>query len=67
MQYFWLSAAFWMLVQAINLHAVTVIVLGLNMEKRLMMYRIIGWGIPAIIVLATVLGAGHDKYGGESL
>ncbi len=44
MHYFWLSAILWMLVQAINLHAVTVIVLGLDMKKRLLAYQAFAWG-----------------------
>ena len=44
LQYFWLSAMAWMLVQGINLHGLIVIVLGLQMERRLKLYYVGGWG-----------------------
>eukprot|EP00051_Salpingoeca_urceolata_P033179 m.19389 g.19389 ORF g.19389 m.19389 type:complete len:1907 (+) comp5931_c0_seq1:735-6455(+) len=66
LHYFWLSAAAWMLVQGANLYAVTVIVLGLNMERRVVVYNIVAWGVPAVIVAITVGVAGADKYGDES-
>ena len=44
LHYFFLAALGWMVVQGINLHAVIVVVLGLDLEKRLKVYYSAAWG-----------------------
>jgi hypothetical protein len=44
LHYFFLCAIAWMVVQGINLYAVVVIVLGLQMDRRIKIYCAFGWG-----------------------
>lgn len=64
MHYFILAAFAWMLIQGINLHAVVVVVLGLNMERRMKYYHLLGWGVPLVIVAISLGVAGINSYGG---
>jgi hypothetical protein len=66
LQYFFLCSMAWMVMQAANLYAVTVIVLGLNMELRLKIYHLFAWGAPAVITGITVAVAGIGSYGNTS-
>eukprot|EP00053_Salpingoeca_punica_P018654 m.183651 g.183651 ORF g.183651 m.183651 type:complete len:1765 (-) comp17477_c2_seq2:663-5957(-) len=66
LQYFWLCAMAWMVVESVNLYAVTVIVLGLNMERRIKVYHLFGWGFPAVVTAVTLGVAGIDDYGDSS-
>ncbi len=44
LHYFWLAAFCWMVVEGVNLHAVCVIVIGLEMEKRMRYYYACAYG-----------------------
>jgi hypothetical protein len=44
MHYFWLAALCWMVAEAVNLHAISVIVLNVNFALRLKLYALLGWG-----------------------
>lgn len=48
MHYFWLAAVGWMVVMAVNLHGVVVIVIGLDMTRRLRAYYSLAWGESAV-------------------
>ena len=43
LELFWLATLAWMVAIGVNLHAVVVQVLGLNMDRRLTIYRITAW------------------------
>ncbi len=44
LHYFWLASLGWMLVQGINLHAIVVVILGLDMDRRKRLYYLGAWG-----------------------
>jgi hypothetical protein len=44
LHYLFLCAIAWMVVEGINLYAVVVIVLGLQMDRRMKIYCAFGWG-----------------------
>lgn len=67
MLYSWLCTAMWMLVQAINLHAMIITVLNLNMSKRLRVYCVAAFGLPLVVVGVVLAAAGPDAFGGRDL
>ena len=44
MQYFWLCALCWMVCEGLNLYAIIVVVLGLDLDHRLRNYTTMAWG-----------------------
>lgn len=59
--YFYLSQFFWMLIQAVNFWQVLVMN-DEHTERRYLLYFLLGWGLPAlvVIVLVTVLLGGLE-------
>lgn len=47
----------------IHLYAVIVQILGINSDRRIPLYHLAGWGLPAIVVGVTVGVAGINRYG----
>jgi G protein-coupled receptor 133 len=53
MQYFWLSALGWMVVEGVNLYAIIVVVMGIDFDRRMLIYRLLAWG--SFSLVATLI------------
>ncbi len=54
MQYFWLCALAWMVVEGINLYAIIVIIIGLDFERRMKFYLLAWSEFPILFVLDSL-------------
>jgi hypothetical protein len=67
MQFAWLCSMCWMVVQAVNLYAVIVVVLGLDMKKRVRLYHLFAWSeffacpVPFLCAVCSLLTRPFDS------
>ncbi|KAL5248166.1 hypothetical protein ACHWQZ_G017369 [Mnemiopsis leidyi] len=62
LNYFWLCQLFWMVVEAITMYKALVKVFGSGMDRALLKYCIVGWGVPLVFPLIGLSWSKVSQY-----
>ncbi|KAL5250401.1 hypothetical protein ACHWQZ_G016209 [Mnemiopsis leidyi] len=62
LNYFWLCQLFWMVVEAITMYKALVQVFGSAVDKALLKYSVVGWGVPVVFPLIGLSWAKVTQY-----
>ena len=62
LNYFWLCQLFWMVVEAVTMYRALVKVFGTAVDKALLKYSIVGWGVPMLFPLIGLTWAKVTQY-----
>jgi len=65
LHYFLLAAFAWMLVEGYHLYLTFVVVFNTQRERQLLRYTLVGYGLPALVVIVTGAVQGGAGYGYE--
>ena len=63
LHYLTLVTVFWMGIEAYNLYLQIVKVMAIYQRKFMLKAAVVGWGVPLLIVLATVIAAAIEHSG----
>eukprot|EP00118_Oscarella_pearsei_P023496 m.282108 g.282108 ORF g.282108 m.282108 type:complete len:1634 (+) comp40651_c0_seq55:87-4988(+) len=62
LHYFWLTTAFWMSVEAVNMYICLVKVFGAYVHRFVFKAGILAWGVPLVVVAATAIATKFKSY-----